>query len=130
MVVFLSSLLFASCLSMIPRQSTEAGSDKALVDTWELQYQVNDKGDQEKPREATKTLIEFTNGGQVVFNRMDKENSDATKSRTGKYSLEKSEISITDDMGNTVKWPYQIAGDQLVIFMPEVNKKFYWRRNR
>jgi hypothetical protein len=49
-------------------------------------------------------------------------------SRTGKYALDKEEISITDDVGNTVKWPYQVNADTLVIVMPEVKKKFYWRR--
>ena len=53
---------------------------------------------------------------------MDKENSDKMKSRTGKYALDKNEISITDDMGNTVKWPYQVTADTLVIVMPEVKK--------
>jgi hypothetical protein len=111
-----------------PSASADSASDKKLVDTWELLYQVNDKGDKEPPREATRTLIEFTDRGQVIFNRMDKENSDKMKSRSGRYSIEREEISITDDAGNTVKWPYQIAGDTLVLVMPEVNKKFYWRR--
>ena len=106
-----------------------ANLDKSLADTWELLYQVNDKGDKEQPKESTRTLIEFTDKGQVIFNRTDKESPD-TKSRSGKYSLDKTEISITDDLGNTVKWPYQITGDTLVLFMPEVNKKFFWRRFR
>jgi hypothetical protein len=104
--------------------------DKSLVDTWELLYQVNDKGDEERPKEATRTLIEFTGNGRVIFNRIDNENSDRVKSRTGKYALDKSEISITDDDGNTVKWPYQIIGDTLVLVMPEAKKKFHWRRFR
>jgi len=107
-----------------------APSDKKLVDTWELQYEVNDKGDERRPREATRTLIEFTDGGQVIFNRVDKEESDRMKSRSGKYAVEKDEISITDDAGNNVKWPYQVVGDTLVLVMPEVKKKFYWRRYR
>lgn len=110
--------------------TAEAAVDKNLVDTWELLYQVNDKGEEERPREATRTLIEFTNRGQVIFNRIDKEHSDAMKSRTGKYALEKEEISITDDVGNTVKWPYQVSSDTLIITMPEVKKKFHWRRFR
>ncbi len=104
--------------------------DKGLVDTWELLYQVNEKGDEERPKEATRTLIEFTKNGRVVFNRIDNENSDRVKSRTGKYSLDKAEISITDDDGNTVKWPYQIIGDTLILVMPEAKKKFHWRRFR
>lgn len=107
-----------------------APEDKGLVDTWELLYQVNEKGDEERPKEATRTLIEFTKNGRVIFNRMDNENSDRVKSRTGKYSLDKAEISITDDDGNTVKWPYQITGDTLVLVMPEAKKKFHWRRFR
>jgi len=146
-LVCLAPLLFASCLTtslpksarVEPNTSSPTASasttpqglpDKKLVDTWELQYQVNDKGDEERPREATRTLIEFTDRGQVVFNRMDKENSDKMKSRSGRYAVEKEEISITDDAGNTVRWPYQVVGDTLVLVMPEVKKKFYWRRYR
>ncbi|MEI7448157.1 MAG: lipocalin family protein [Desulfomonile sp.] len=137
-------LLFcASCFTMsLPKSATlESGSpaskspvssgavlDKGLVDKWELLYQVNDKGGQERPRESTRTLIEFTDNGRVVFNRMDKETTDSSKSRSGQFSLVKDEISITDDAGNTVQWPYQITGDTLVLVMPEVKKKFYWQR--
>lgn len=138
----LVALLGASCITTtLPKSArvepspsasepSSASTDKNLLDTWELLYQVNEKGDEERPRDATRTLIEFTDKGQVIFNRMDKENSDKMKSRTGKYALDKSEISITDDVGNTVKWPYQVNGDTLVIVMPEVKKKFYWRRFR
>jgi len=140
--ICLVALLCASCISTtLPKSArvepsppsgepSQAASDKNLRDTWELLYQVNEKGDEERPRDATRTLIEFTDKGQVIFNRMDKENSDKMKSRTGKYALDKSEINITDDVGNTVKWPYQITGDTLMIVMPEVKKKFYWRRFR
>ena len=76
----------------------------------------------------SRTLIEFTDNGRVVFNRMDKETTDSSKSRSGQFSLVKDEISITDDAGNTVQWPYQITGDTLVLVMPEVKKKFYWQR--
>ncbi len=68
------------------------------------------KGDEERPREGTRTLIEFTDKGQVIFNRMDKDNSDKMKSQTGKYALDNNGITITDDAGNTVKWPYQADG--------------------
>jgi hypothetical protein len=140
--ICLVALLCASCISTtMPKtarvepspssgEPSQASADKNLLDTWELLYQVNEKGDEERPRDATRTLIEFTDKGQVIFNRMDKENSDKMKSRTGKYALDKSEINITDDVGNTVKWPYQITGDTLMIVMPEVKKKFYWRRFR
>jgi hypothetical protein len=140
--ICLVALLCASCISTtMPKtarvepspssgEPSQVSSDKNLLDTWELLYQVNEKGDEERPRDATRTLIEFTDKGQVIFNRMDKENSDKMKSRTGKYALDKSEINITDDVGNTVKWPYQITGDTLMIVMPEVKKKFYWRRFR
>lgn len=140
-LICLAPLLCASCLSVTAPKSPQvepapssggkslANLDKSLADTWELLYQVNDKGDKEQPKESTRTLIEFTDKGQVIFNRTDKESPD-TKSRSGKYTLDKTEISITDDLGNTVKWPYQITGDTLVLFMPEVNKKFFWRRFR
>jgi hypothetical protein len=141
-LIVLVPFLCASCLTMTmpksarvdpgapPSGTTEPTVDKNLVDTWELLYQVNDKGDQEPPKEGTRTLIEFTNKGKVIFNRIDKEHSDKMMSRPGKYALEKEEISITDDSGNTVKWPYQVSTDTLVISMPEVKKKFYWRRFR
>jgi len=144
--------LYASCLSMsLPKSAkvqSSAGAaqeptrleprasvDKGLLDTWELLYQVNDKGDEERPRESTRTLIEFTDRGQVIFNSMDKERSDRVKSRSGKYSVQEDRISITDDVGNTVSWPYQLAGDTLILMMPDKNtpdknRKFYWRRFR
>ncbi|HMK36228.1 MAG TPA: hypothetical protein VK463_14235 [Desulfomonilaceae bacterium] len=137
----LAAFLCTSCLTMtMPKGggvepmaksgTAEAAVDQKLVDTWELLYQVNDKGEQEHPREATRTLIEFNTKGQVIFNRVDQTQSDAMKSRTGKFALDKDLIRITDDVGNTVKWPYQVNGDTLMIAMPEVNKKFFWRRFR
>ena len=105
-------------------------SEKSLLGKWELLYQVNDKGDRQNPRDQTKTQIEFTDNGQVVFSRCDNESSDTAKNRSGKYSIEKDQISITDDAGNTVKWPFQIASDALIVSMPEVNKKFHWKRIR
>jgi hypothetical protein len=113
-----------------PGNLPQSPSDKALMDTWELAYQVNEKGEQERPRDSTRTLIEFTDRGTVVFNRMDKDNSDQPKSRTGRYTTENSEINITDDVGNTVKWPYTVKGETLVIVMPEKKKEFHWRRSR
>lgn len=112
--------------------TAEAAVDKNLVATWELLYQANDKGEEKRPLEGTRTLIEFTDKGQVIFNRIDKENSGAMKSRTGKYVLDKGEITITDDKGNAVKWPYEVTGDTLMIRMPEVPEKpnMYWRRFR
>ena len=109
---------------------TDATLDKGLVDTWELLYQVGNNGDEKRPRDSTRTLIEFTGNGQVIFNRLDKDNSHQLKSRTGKYTLEGEKINIVDDMGNSVKWPYQLTGDTLIIVMPELEKKFYWRRFR
>jgi len=112
------------------QESASASLDRGLMDKWELMYQVNDKGEEQKPREATRTVLEFTGKGEVIFNRMDKENTDMSKNRSGKYTLEREQIIITDDAGNTVKWPYQISGETLMISMPEVNKKFYWKRFR
>ena len=108
--------------------SSPGNSAKSVVGKWELLYQINDKGERQNPKDQTKTQIEFTDNGNVLFNRFDNENSDNVKSRTGKYSIEKNQISITDDAGNTVKWPFQVASDSLTISMPEVNKKFHWRR--
>lgn len=142
LAICLIPLVCASCLSMGLSKTAqlEQGSsgsaasdvqaDKSLTDTWELECQVNDKGEEEPPKDATRTLIEFTKGGKVIFNRMDSENSNPVKSRTGKYSIDKAEIHITDDAGNTVKWPYQVTGDTLTLVMPEVKKKFRWRRLR
>lgn len=100
------------------------------MDTWELLYQLNEKGEEERPRESTRTLIEFTEQGKVIFNRVEREHADSVKKRSGKFTLNGNEISITDDVGNTVKWPYQVTGDTLVLTMPEIKKKFYWRRYR
>lgn len=112
------------------QNSASSNLDKGLTDKWELMYQVNDKGEEQKPRESTRTVLEFTGSGEVIFNRMDKDNTDMTKSRSGKYTLDKDQIVITDDAGNTVKWPYSITADNLMISMPEVSKKFHWKRYR
>jgi len=146
-MVCVAPFLCASCLSMSlpksakvqsPTDASETASnhgpgptvDKGLVDTWELLYQKNDEGMEQRPRESTRTLIEFTERGHVIFNSMDRDNSDKVKSRSGKYSVNGERINITDDVGNTVSWPYQLAGDTLVLVMPEEKKKFYWRRFR
>jgi hypothetical protein len=109
--------------------ATEA-TDNRLVDTWELLYQVDDKGSEEVPKESTRTLIEFTRRGQVIFNRVDPKKAGSLKSRSGTYSLADNEIRITDDVGNSVRWPYKITGDRLVIMMPKAKKKFFLRRFR
>jgi hypothetical protein len=140
--VCLAALVCASCITTtLPKTasvepspssggSSQAAADKNLLDTWELLYQVDEKGDQKRPNEGTRTLIEFTDKGQVIFNRMDKENSDKMKTQTGKYAVDNSGVTITDDRGNTVKWPYQVTADTLVITMPEKKSKFFWRRFR
>ncbi len=112
------------------RLKPNSGTDKGLVDTWELLYQVDNRGDQQPPRDSTRTLIEFTGKGQVIFNRLDKDTSSQLKSRTGTYALDGDMINIVDDVGNSAKWPYQLTGDTLMIVMPELEKKFYWRRFR
>jgi len=103
-------------------------SDRAMLGKWELLYQINDKGDRQNPKDLTKTQIEFTDDGKINFIRLDNEHSDSVKSRQGKYSVDKDQINITDDAGNTVKWPFEVASDSLVISMPDQNKKFHWRR--
>jgi hypothetical protein len=134
-VLCLAALACGSCLTMtMPRTaSVEPGAgaaDKRIVDTWELLYQLNEKGDKELPTEGTRTLIEFTDKGRVIFNRIDKDNSDRVKNRTGKYSQENNEIVITDDSGNNVRWSYNVKDDTLEISAPELKKTFHWRRFR
>jgi ankyrin repeat protein len=110
--------------------SPERTIDDDLVDTWELLYQVDERGGREWPIEETRTLIEFTNTGDVIFSRIPRENSDRMKSRSGRYAIEGNDIVITDDSGNSVSWPYRVVGDILIVDMPEVKKKFHWRRYR
>jgi YD repeat-containing protein len=138
-VACLVALSCASCLTMTmpktarvePGSSPAGGaSDKRIVDTWELLYQIDDKGDKQLPTDGTRTLIEFTPKGRVIFNRIDKDNSDRVKNRTGKYSQENNEIVITDDSGNNVRWTYNVQDDTLVITAPELKKTFHWRRFR
>jgi hypothetical protein len=116
--------------STTPSVGSAPSADANLIDTWELLYQIDEDGREVRPIEGTRTLIEFTDKGQVIFSRMDKRNSDQMKSRKGKYALDGNKISITDDVGNTVHWPYQISGDKLVIEMPETKSKFNWARFR
>ena len=119
-------LICASCLSMGLVRPVGI-DDASLVDTWELQCQVNERGEEEPP--ITRTLIELTKGGELILTRTDKENSVPVKTKKGKYSINKGEITITDDEGNTATWPYQLTGDTLVVVTPE-QKKFRWRRFR
>ena len=130
-LVAVTPLFMCSCLSMVvPKSPSTSGGDGRVVAAWELMYQVNDKGDEERPRETTRTTLEFTNEGRVLFTRMDSENKSHKKEKTGKFALDKGEITITDDAGNTVRLPYSIDGDKLVIVMPEMKKKFIWRRTK
>jgi hypothetical protein len=105
-------------------------SDKRIVDTWELLYRVNDKGEEERPRDSTRTLIDFTDKGKIIFNRMDKERSDRVATHTGIFTTENAEVRIVDESGNGARWPYQITGDTLELYVPEEKKKFFWRRFR
>ncbi len=130
-------LVCSSCFSTVaPKTAREEAPprrpmgpiDKNLVSTWELIHRVNDKGEQELPNEHKRTRLEFTDKGDVIFNTTETQADGPVKSKTGTYSLNKNEITITDEVGNTVNWPYTVADDILVITMPDLNKKFYWRR--
>ena len=113
------------------RQSSKSPVDRKIVDTWELLYQINDKGDQQLPLDGIRTLIEFTDRGRIILNKIDKGPSKPhVSSRAGNYVLRDNELNITDDRGHSVRWPYRITGDTLVISMPEEKIKFYLRRYR
>ena len=113
------------------RKGSESSVDSKIVDTWELVYQINEKGDQELPRDSVRTLIEFTDRGQVIMNRINKGASNPhVTSKSGNYVLHDNELSITDDGGRSVIWPYRVTGDMLVISMPKLKKKFFLRRYR
>jgi hypothetical protein len=140
-LVCLASLFCASCLSMtVPKgarvepgsgsSSGGAPADKRLVDTWELLYQVNDKGEKDLPKEGTRTLIEFTDKGRVIFNRIDKDNPSKVGNRTGQYTQENNQIVLADDGANKATWTYTVSGDNLVVTAPELNLTFHWRRFR
>lgn len=135
--------LCVSCLSMTLPQGTTAenpspqpppkeyvAADTRLCDTWELLYMVDDKGNEEKPKEGTRVLIEFTQNGRLITNRIDGTASEQVRTKTGTYVAENNHINITDDKGNQTKWPYMIDGDTLITEMPEKRSKLYWRRFR
>jgi hypothetical protein len=137
LLVCLAALFCASCLAMTAPKGGgaepgmgRAPGDTRLLNTWELLYKVNDKGEKVPPNEGTRTLIEFTDKGRVIFNRVDKDHSDRVANRTGKYSQENNEIVITDDKDYTVKWTYSINDDMLVVNAPELRETFHWRRMR
>lgn len=111
--------------------SPEGAIDPNLMATWGLLSQTDEHGkNEQKPIENIRSLIEFTNKGVVVFRRIEKIASDQTQVRTGKYRIERNEVVITDEVGNTVRWPYKIADDKLTIVMSEFKKKYYWQRVR
>lgn len=132
-VVLVGTLFCASCVTTTIPWTTRGGqgpADRRLVETWELLYQIDDRGEKQLPTDGTRTLIEFTDKGRVIFNRIDKDNSSRVKNRTGNYTQKDNELVITDDGGNNVKWTYNIQDDNLVISAPELKKTFYWRRFR
>jgi hypothetical protein len=118
-------LLCSSCLGLTATKEQAAGP---ITDTWELMYQIDEQGAQEKPPQSIRTLIEFTKNGQAVFKRIDKETSNVVKTQSGTYKVDGDRVIITDSEGPTVNWPYRITDDILVLTMPELRKKFYWRR--
>jgi hypothetical protein len=137
MFVFCTALVCSSCFSTVasknpreeprPRPRPVAPTDKTLVGTWELIYRVDNRGEQKLPE--MKTKLELTDKGTAIFNRTDPSKQGAVETTTGVYTLQQNEITITDDDGiKTNTWPYTLAEDILVITMPEVDKKFYWRR--
>jgi hypothetical protein len=108
-------------------------TDKSLIDTWEVVYRVDDKGEKKSLDPGTRTLAEFSDNGRLIMNSVYDEKSGKIKSRTGRYSVDGQTINIADNEGNTAKWPYEITGDTLVITMPDEKGKFhkvYWRRYR
>ncbi len=167
LLVFLAPVVCASCLSMtMPKkepwtasdtssQETEAVavSDNRIVDTWELLYQVDESGEQQLPREGTRTLVEFTPNGRLIYNRVDRtrpvqvsaesesggyswpwqgskeESPPRLKTQTGTYRVQEGELNVTDGTNNT-RWPYRIVGDTLVIVIPKKKKQLHFRRFR
>lgn len=140
-IVCLVPFLWASCVSMtLPKGGQVEPSlkgpatynvDKDLVNTWELLYQINDKGEKDlvaadKPR----TLIEFTDKGRVIFNKIYRDSPNALTSHQGSYSVDKGFINITDHKGRTSQWPYEVNGETLMTSMPDLKLKFFWRRSR
>ncbi len=131
----------SSCLTMTAPQSakedrprTEAPrnpvKDNMLVDTWELMYESEDGGREKPTPPGVRTLVEFTDQGRVIFNKTYSGDKNGVRSRTATYSLEKNEMHIRDDLGNSVRWPYHVTGDTLVIVMPEAKTRLYLRRSR
>jgi len=110
--------------------TSEGIIDLNLLHTWGLLYKIDENGHEERPIEGTRTLIEFTDKGQLIFSKVDNGSSHQMKNRAGKYALNGNEISITDESGNTMQWVYQVSGDTLVIDMPDAKNKFYWGRFR
>jgi hypothetical protein len=131
--VCVGTLLCASCVTTTMPWTARGGqgpTDKRLVDTWELLYRVVDNGEKQLPTEGTRTLVEFTDKGRWIFNRIDKDNSGLVNNKTGNYTQKDSEIAITDDGSNQVRWTYNVQEDTLVINAPELKTTFYWRRFR
>ncbi|MFC1834704.1 hypothetical protein ACFL2Q_08215 [Thermodesulfobacteriota bacterium] len=91
-------------------------------------FRSDDSGAQERPRNTVRTLIEFMPDGRFKFERINSDEARMVRSKTGTYTLGRDEIMINDDQGNSVSWPCSVADDRMMIVMPELKKKFYWRR--
>lgn len=140
-MICLIPLLWASCVTMSLPKTGQGDSglkgpatynvDKNLVSTWELLYQINDKGEKGLgPPDKPRVLIEFTDKGRVIFNKIYPDKPNALTKHQGTYTVDKGFITITDHKGQTSQWPYEVNGETLVTAMPERKEKFYWRRTR
>ncbi len=108
---------------------TSAGDlESRLVGAWELIYWTNDKGEQQLPTNNSRTFLEFTDKGEVVFTGIGPRDPGTAGLKSGTYRLDNDEISVTDGTGQTAKWSYTVADDVLRVGLPEKQGGLYWRR--
>jgi hypothetical protein len=137
MVVLLCAVPFlcVSCLGLgIPKTSglespaslPEGEIDERLIGTWEVQYRQTDNGSKEYVR--SRTLIEFTDKGELIFNRVDREKEDQLKTEAGRYTVVGDSIIVLDTQGHRGRWQYKVSEDNLVIMMSDKGEEIHCQK--
>ncbi len=137
MVVLLCAVPFlcASCLALgipktpgleSPASLPEGEIDERLIGTWEVQYRQSENGSKEYV--WSRTLIEFTDKGELIFNRVDREKEDKLKTETGRYTVVGDSIIVLDTEGHRGRWQYEVSEDNLVIMMSDKGEEIHCQK--
>lgn len=127
--LLICSLICCSCVSLVvPKDEQNPQSGESLIDTWELLYQIDEKGQKKLPGdENVKLLMRFSDDGRLYESYYDVKESKEIKSESISYRVQGNKLIIKDNKGNTATWIYSFKDGKLIILW-STNKRFVWRR--